>query len=67
MLSLGQMYLTADGVPADYQRAHFWLELARRNGADPSVMNLAGFSVHLSDAEIAESNRRVDAWMQEHR
>jgi hypothetical protein len=59
---LGLLYMEGRGVPQDYIQAYFWFSL---NGHPDA--NVADAKVHLSPAQIRETDRLVEEWKEQHR
>jgi TPR repeat protein len=59
--NLGLLYLEGLGVPQSYADAYFWFSLK------VSDANTADAKEHLAPAEIAETDRRVREWQEQHK
>lgn len=65
-LYLGVFYANGQGVPKDPIEAYKWLELAKKGNEQDSAVATEcqeQLIAHLSDRQIAEGNRRANAFM----
>jgi TPR repeat protein len=64
--SLGISYCWHEGVPQDYSQAYFWLDLAIEGQVDDTNHWLNYAASHMTPAEIAQAQAKVQAWLQSH-
>ena len=60
--SLAVSYATGEGLPLDLVEAHKWFVVAARSGHRASIENLKRSTVALNPQQIAEAERRAQAW-----
>jgi len=63
---LGSLYMSGRGVPQDWNRAYFWIVLARAGG-DEAGKALAPFVLtHLTPAQRTAVEQQAEQWLQRH-
>jgi TPR repeat protein len=65
-LFLGFLSYSGEGVTQSYVLAYKWCELAQSNGASEALPCREAAELHMTPAELAESERLVDDWFARH-
>jgi TPR repeat protein len=61
-VNLGILYVEGQGTAQDNVEAYKWWALARENGSDDAKSNLEKLEPKMTPEQIAEGQRRVEAW-----
>jgi TPR repeat protein len=61
---LGLLYATGDGVALDPIEAHKWFVVASQNGDSAAQANVMHSESQMDHIQIAEANRRTQAWLE---
>jgi TPR repeat protein len=64
---LGSIFFSGRGVPQDYNRAYFWMVVARLSGDDASKTLAPFVRARLTRAQITSIELDADRWLQTHR
>ena len=64
---LGSIYFSGRGVPPDYNRAYFWMVVARLSGDDASKTLAPFVRARLTRAQTTSIELDADRWLQQHR
>ncbi|HEX3820822.1 MAG TPA: GAF domain-containing protein [Candidatus Sulfotelmatobacter sp.] len=64
---LGTIYFSGRGVPQDYNRAYFWMVVARLSGDDASKTLAPFVRARLTRAQVTSIELDADRWLQQHR
>ena len=61
-LLLGFMYERGQGVDQDYVQAHFWFNLAARQGEEQAAKMRDELASRMSAEQVAEANKQAAQW-----
>ena len=64
--TLGKMYELGLGVPKDDVQAHVWYSLSASSGDEQATRKRDQMRLQLSGAQLAEAQKRRNAWLQAH-
>lgn len=59
---LGFMYERGQGVPKDYVQAHFWFNLAARQGEEQAAKMRDELASRMNAEQVAEANNQAAQW-----
>jgi TPR repeat protein len=65
-INLGILYVEGQGTAQDYAEAYKWWALAKENGSESAKSNLEKLEPNMTPEQIAEGQRRMDAWKKAH-
>jgi hypothetical protein len=65
--NLGLLYAEGQGTAQDYAEAYKWWALAKENGSEDAKSNLEKLEPKMTPEQIAEGQRRVEAWKKTHK